>query len=79
MIKNHTTLFITIQKYNNTKHYTNKIYYHLHNKITNNFNYKHKITQIKKILNISNYIINTLNKFLHKHNKNKLKSKQKTI
>lgn len=79
MIENHATLFMTMQKYGNAERYADKIYYHLHNEVTNDFGCKHEIAQVKKVLGVSNYIVDTLDKFLREHGEGGLRSEQKAV
>lgn len=79
MIENHATLFMTMQKYGNAERYADKVYYHLHNEVTNDFGCKHEIAQVKKVLGVSNYIVNTLDKFLREHGEDGLKPEQKAV
>lgn len=79
MIENHATLFMTMQKYGNAERYADKVYYHLHNEVTNDFGCKHEIAQVKKVLGVSNYIVDTLDKFLREHGEGGLKPEQKAV
>lgn len=79
MIENHATLFMTMQKYGNSERYADKVYYHLHNEVTNDFGCKHEIAQVKKVLGVSNYIVDTLDKFLREHGEGGLKPEQKAV
>lgn len=79
MIENHATLFMTMQKYRNAERYADKVYYHLHNEVTNDFGCKHEIAQVKKVLGVSNYIVETLDRFLREHGESGLKPEQKTV
>ena len=79
MIENHATLFMTMQKYGNAERYAGKVYYHLHNEVTNDFGCKHEIARVKKVLGVSNYIVGTLDKFLRDHGEDGLKSEQKAV
>ena len=79
MIENHATLFMTIQKYGNAERYADKVYYHLHNEVTNDFGCKHEIAQVKKVLGVSNYIVETLDRFLREHGEGGLKPEQKAV
>lgn len=79
MIENHATLFMTMQKYGNAERYADKVYYHLHNEVTNDFGCKHEIAQVKKVLGVSNYIVDTLDKFLREHGEGGLRSEQKAV
>lgn len=79
MIENHATLFMTMQKYGNAERYADKVYYHLHNEVTNDFGCKHEIAGVKKVLGVSNYIVGTLDKFLREHGEGGLKPEQKAV
>lgn len=79
MIENHATLFMTMQKYGNAERYADKVYYHLHNEVTNDFGCKHEIAQVKKVLGVSNYIVETLDRFLREHGESGLKPEQKAV
>lgn len=79
MIENHATLFMTMQKYRNAERYADKVYYHLHNEVTNDFGCKHEIAQVKKVLGVSNYIVETLDRFLREHGEDGLKPEQKAV
>lgn len=79
MIENHATLFMTMQKYGNAERYADKVYYHLHNEVTNDFGCKHEIAQVKKVLGVSNYIVGTLDKFLREHGEGGLNPEQKAV
>lgn len=79
MIENHATLFMTMQKYRNAERYADKVYYHLHNEVTNDFGCKHEIAQVKKVLGVSNYIVDTLDRFLREHGESGLKLEQKAV
>ena len=79
MIENHATLFMTMQKYGNAERYADKVYYHLHNEVTNDFGCKHEIAQVKMVLGVSYYIVVTLDKFLREHGEGGLRSEQKAV
>lgn len=79
MIENHATLFMTMQKYGNSERYADKVYYHLHNEVTNDFGCKHEIAHVKKVLGVSNYIVETLDRFLREHGEGGLKPEQKAV
>lgn len=79
MIENHATLFMTMQKYGNAERYADKVYYHMHNEVTNDFGCKHEIAQVKKVLGVSNYIVETLDRFLREHGESGLKPEQKAV
>ncbi|MDH7888718.1 glycosyltransferase family 4 protein [Bifidobacterium catenulatum] len=79
MIENHATLFMTMQKYRNAERYADKVYYHLHNEVTNDFGCKHEIAQVKKVLGVSNYIVEMLDRFLREHGEDGLKPEQKAV
>lgn len=79
MIENHATLFMTMQKYGNSERYADKVYYHLHNEVTNDFGCKHEIAHVKKVLGVSNYIVETLDRFLREHGEDGLKPEQKAV
>lgn len=79
MIENHATLFMTMQKYGNAERYADKVYYHLHNEVTNDFGCKHEIAEVKKVLGVSNYIVETLDRFLREHGEDGLKPEQKAV
>lgn len=79
MIENHATLFMTMQKYGNAERYADKVYYHLHNEVTNDFGCKHEIAQVKKVLGVSNYIVETLDRFLREHGEGGLKPEQEAV
>lgn len=79
MIENHATLFMTMQKYGNAERYADKVYYHLHNEVTNDFGCKHEIAKVKKVLGVSNYIVETLDRFLREHGEGGLKPEQKAV
>ena len=79
IIENHATLFMTMQRNDNAERYADKVYYHLHNAVTNDFGCKHEISQIKKVLGVSNYIVETLDKFLCEHGEGGLKPEQKAV
>lgn len=79
MIENHATLFMTMQKYGNSERYAGKVYYHLHNEVTNDFGCKHEIAQVKKVLGVSNYIVGTLDNFLREHGEGGLKREQMAV
>lgn len=79
MIENHATLFMTMQKYGNAERYAGKAYYHLHNEVTNDFGCKKEISQVRKVLGVSNYIVGTLDKFLREHGEPGLREDQKAV
>lgn len=62
IIENHATLFMVLKKYKNSKKYASKVYYHLHNEITNDFGCKEEILSSKKVLGVSQFIINQFEK-----------------
>lgn len=64
ILENHSTLFMTLKKRKNYKKYEGKYYYHLHNEVTNDYGCKEIISNCKKVLGVSNYINNTLFKFV---------------
>ena len=68
-----------LQKYRNAERYADKVYYHLHNEVTNDFGCKHEIAQVKKVLGVSNYIVETLDRFLREHGEGGLKPEQKAV
>ncbi len=79
MIENHATLFMTLKKHGNTKRYAGRVYYHLHNEVTNDFGCKAEISQVRKVLGVSKYIVGTLDRFLHAHGEPGLSDDQKAV
>ena len=79
MIENHATLFMTMQKHGNMDRYAGKVYYHLHNEVTNDFGCKAEIARVRKVLGVSHYIVGTLDAFLKKTNGEGLKPEQKAV
>lgn len=79
MIENHATLFMTMQKHGNMERYAGKVYYHLHNEVTNDFGCKHEIARVRKVLGVSRYIVGTLDAFLTKELGTGLKPEQKSV
>ena len=79
MIENHATLFMTLKKHGNAKRYAGRVYYHLHNEVTNDFGCKTEISQVRKVLGVSNYIIGTLDRFLRAHGEPGLSEDQKAV
>lgn len=68
LIENHATLFLALKWRKNYKKYEGKYYYHLHNEITNDFGCIEIIKQSKKIICVSNYIVNQTKKRLELNN-----------
>ena len=64
IIENHATLFMTMQRNGNAARYAGKVYYHLHNEVTNDFGCAKEILQVRKVLGVSEYIVGTLDRFL---------------
>lgn len=79
IIENHATLFMTLQKYGNRERYAGKVYYHLHNEVTNDFGCRREIAQVRKVLGVSRYIVGTLDAFLVRVNGKGLDSEQKAV
>lgn len=76
IIENHSTLFMTMKFFDNDKRYAGKLYYHLHNKVIKDFGCGEEIAQVHKVLGVSNYIVDSLDKFLHIHEGSGLKPEQ---
>lgn len=70
VIENHSTLFMTLKKYNNNNKYAGKYYYHLHNIVTNDYGCKEIIRNCKRVIGVSNYINGTLKEFLEPDDNN---------
>lgn len=64
VLENHSTLFMTLKLFSNYKKYKGKYYYHIHNKVTNDYGCREIIRNCKKVLGVSNYINNELLDFL---------------
>lgn len=79
VIENHATLFMTMKKYGNARRYAGKVYYHLHNEVTNDFGCAHEIANVRKVLGVSNYIIDTLDTFLRAHGERGLRPDQRAV
>ncbi|NMM95237.1 glycosyltransferase family 4 protein [Bifidobacterium oedipodis] len=79
MIENHATLFMTMQKHGNAERYAGKVYYHLHNEVLNDFGCKKEISQVRRVLGVSNYILETLDSFLRSHGEPGLRDDQKAV
>lgn len=79
IIENHATLFMTLQKYGNRERYAGKVYYHLHNEVTNDFGCRREIAQVRKVLGVSRYIVGTLDAFLTRVNGKGLDPEQKAV
>ncbi|WP_055426839.1 glycosyltransferase family 4 protein [Bifidobacterium aesculapii] len=79
MIENHATLFMTMQKHGNMDKYAGKVYYHLHNEVTNDFGCKSEIARVRKVFGVSHYIVGTLDAFLAKANGKGLEPEQKSV
>lgn len=79
MIENHATLFMTMQKHGNSERYAEKVYYHLHNEVLNDFGCIKEISKVKKILGVSKYIVDTLDTYLREHGEPGLREDQKAV
>ena len=79
MIENHATLFMTMQKHGNSERYAEKVYYHLHNEVLNDFGCIKEISKVKKVLGVSKYIVDTLDTYLKEHGEPSLREDQKAV
>lgn len=79
MIENHATLFMILKKYQNNQRYAGNVYYHLHNELTGDFGCKKEISQVRKVLGVSNFIVEALDQFLHEHGEQGLAAQQKAV
>ena len=68
LLENHATLFLSLKWRKNYKKYEERYYYHLHNEITNDFGCANIIKQSKKIICVSNYIVEQTKKRLELNN-----------
>ena len=68
LLENHATLFLSLKWRKNYKKYEGRYYYHLHNEITNDFGCADIIKQSKKIICVSNYIVEQTKKRLELDN-----------
>lgn len=57
LLENHSTLFLALKWRKNYKKYKERYYYHIHNEINSNYGCKKIIMQSKKIICVSNYIV----------------------
>ncbi|MEE8702835.1 glycosyltransferase family 4 protein [Bifidobacterium crudilactis] len=60
IIENHATLFAVFKLFGNARRYAGKIYYHLHNEVTGTFGCTKEIRQVRKVLGVSQFIIDKL-------------------
>ncbi|MFT9059142.1 glycosyltransferase family 4 protein [Bifidobacterium aquikefiri] len=74
ILENHPTLFSVFKMYGNSQKYSGKVYYHLHNEVTNTFGCTEQIRTVHKVLGVSNYIVTSLDSRL-----GGLKSTQKAV
>lgn len=79
LIENHSTLFMTMKKYHNDQRYAGKVYYHLHNEVLNDYGCLKQIESIKKVLGVSNYIVDTLDNFIKSQGGSGLREDQKAV
>lgn len=79
MIENHPTLFMVLKRFGNAERYAGKVYYHLHNEVTNDFGCAHEIASVRKVLGVSNYVLGTLDRFLREHGEGGLKPEQRAV
>ncbi|MEE8737766.1 MAG: glycosyltransferase family 4 protein [Bifidobacterium sp.] len=79
IIENHATLFMTMKHYGNAERYAGKVYYHLHNEVTNDFGCAHEIARVRKVLGVSRFIVDTLDRFLREHGEKGLKPEQRAV
>lgn len=79
IIENHATLFMTMKLYGNEERYTGNVYYHLHNEVTNDFDCIYEIANVRKVLGVSNYIVDTLDRFLREHGEDGLRPEQRAV
>lgn len=79
IIENHATLFMAMKKHGNIEKYKGKVYYHLHNELTSGFGCLNAIAQVRKVLGVSRYIVDTLDDFLKKETGNGLHESQKAV
>jgi glycosyltransferase involved in cell wall biosynthesis len=79
LIENHATLFVTMKHFGNAERYAGKIYYHLHNEVTNDFGCAHEIARVRKVLGVSSYIDDTLDCFLREHGEKGLRPEQRAV
>lgn len=70
VIENHSSLFLTLKKYNNFKKYSGRYFYHLHNVVSNGYGCESIIARCKKVIGVSDYINNTLIQFLGEKDNN---------
>ncbi|RYL95750.1 glycosyltransferase family 1 protein [Sporolactobacillus sp. THM7-4] len=64
ILENHATLFLTLKKYHNAQKYAGRYYYHLHNKVTNDYGCKAIMLSCRKVLGVSHYMNRTIQEFL---------------
>ncbi|WP_010630806.1 glycosyltransferase family 4 protein [Sporolactobacillus vineae] len=64
ILENHATLFMTLKKHRNAQKYAGKYYYHLHNKVADDYGFRQIMLGCRKVLGVSRYINQTLSGFL---------------
>lgn len=64
VIENHPTLLGIFKRHNNIEKYKNKICYHAHNEITNDFGNKDILKNVSKFICVSNYISEKIRNYL---------------
>jgi glycosyltransferase involved in cell wall biosynthesis len=56
LIENHPTLFAAFRRGKNANRYAGKVYFHLHNEVSNTFGNTEQIRSVRRILGVSGYI-----------------------
>lgn len=65
ILENHPTLFMVMKKRNNSVKYKGKYYYHLHNKVSEDYGCRSIMADVKTVLGVSEYINNTFKEFMN--------------
>lgn len=79
VIENHPTLFMALKMYRNRKKYNNRVYYHLHNEIGHCFGCGKEILSAKRILGVSQFVTNMLDRCLQETEHERLLDIQKSV
>lgn len=64
VLENHSSLFMTLRLHKNYERYSGKYFYHLHNVVTSSYGCEKIIRKTKSVLDVSDYINQTLKEFL---------------
>lgn len=60
IIENHATLLSVLKMFGNAQKYAGRVYYHLHNEVTNTFGCTEEIRRVHKVLGVSKFIVDSL-------------------